>query len=429
MVKNFIVSILLCLLLTCLTIAQDKNPLEKRVDDVVGLFRNAPTGYEKIFAKSFLDQVPNAQLTQIFTDFFNQLGRCVKTNHLTSDSPGVDKFDLIFEKGFSVPMTIVVDANEPHYISSLLLGNPSPLVSNFNQLLANLKKLPGETSFIAAKIKDGKLETLATHNPDSPLAIGSAFKLYVLSELVRTIKTGEHKWTDVITLKADSLSLPSGIIHKWPIGSPITLHTLASLMISISDNTATDQLVQFLGREKIEKILALTGNAKPDRNIPFLKTIELFKLKLDPSGKSAEIYLAKDINARREMLNNEISKMDKQTLKPFPKPLYIDKLEWFASANDMCRLMNWLHEQTQSDLTKPARDILAINPGLSISEKDWPYIGFKGGSEPGVLNLTYLLQSSKGQWYFLSLTCNDPNTPIDEAKLFAITQRAIDLLN
>lgn len=428
MVKKIIASMILCLFLVCLVMAQNKTPLEKRVDDVVNLFSNSPAKYEEVFDKTFLSKVPSNKLTELFTSLFNEFGRCIKTNRLASDQAGVDKFELIFEKGFSIPINIVVDTNEPYYITGLFLGNPSKLTSNFNELLDTLKKFPGETSFTAAKIKDGKLETLATHNADSPLAIGSSFKLYVLSELVRSIKAGEHKWTDVIELEASSMSLPSGITHKWPIGSPITLHTLASLMISISDNTATDHLIQFLGREKIEKVLTLTGNAKTERNMPFLKTNELFKLKLEPSGKLVEVYLAKDTNSRREMLNNEISKIDKQTLKTFSKPLYIDKIEWFASANDMCRVMNWLREQTEIGVNKPAREILSINRGLAISEKDWPYVGFKGGSEPGVLNLTYLLQSQKGEWYFLSIGWNNTNSPVEENKLIGVVQSAIELL-
>lgn len=428
MIKNFLVSLILCLFLACIAVAQDKTPLEKRVEDVIGLFSKTPDKYEEIFDKEFLKEVSKDQLTELFTKSFDQLGRCIKINRLVSEQPGVNKFELIFEKGFSAQMTIIVDSKQPYYITGLSLDPATPIAENLNAIVEELKKFPGETSFIAAKLKDGKLQTLASHNADKPLAIGSTFKLYILSELLRSIKAGEHKWTEVVNLQEDSRSLPSGMLQKWPVGSPITLHTLVSLMISISDNTATDQLIKFLGREKIEKMLTAAGNTKPELNIPFLKTIEMSKLKLEPSGKMADIYIAKDANARREMLNNDVSKIDKQNLKSFSKPLYIDKLEWFASANDLARLLNYLREQTESEETKTARGVLAINPGINISEKDWPYVGYKGGSEPGVLNLTYLLQSSKGEWFFLSLGWNNVNAPLDQNKLIKITKSSIDLL-
>lgn len=428
MLKKIITSIILCLFLACIAVAQDKTPLEKRVEDVIGLFSKTPGKYEEIFDKEFLKQVSKDQLTELFTNSFDQLGRCIKTNRLASEQPGIDKLELIFEKGFSVQLTIVVDSKQPYYITGLSLGESIPIAANLNAIVEELKKFPGETSFIAAKLKDGKLQTLASHNADKPLAIGSTFKLYILSELVRSIKAGEHKWTDIVNLQEDSISLPSGMLQKWPVGSPVTLHTLASLMISISDNTATDHLIKFLGREKIEKMLTVTGNAKAELTIPFLKTNEMFKLKLESSGKMADIYIAKDTKARREMLNNEVSKVDKQSLKPFSKPLYIDKLEWFASANDLACLLNYLREQTESEETKAARGVLAINRGIEISEKDWPYVGFKGGSEPGVLNLTYLLQSTKGEWFFLSLGWNNANAPVDQNKLVGIAKSSIDLL-
>ncbi|MFL9455456.1 serine hydrolase [Tolypothrix bouteillei VB521301_2] len=47
-------------------------------------------------------------------------------------------------------------------------------------------------------------------------------------------------WKDVVQLQPSEKSLPSGMLHTWPDGSYLTVQTLASLMISLSDNTATD---------------------------------------------------------------------------------------------------------------------------------------------------------------------------------------------
>ena len=40
--------------------------------------------------------------------------------------------------------------------------------------------------------------------------------------------------------------------------------------------------------------------------------------------------------------------------------------------------------------TAPVLDVLAINPGIADATGAFAYIGYKGGSEPGVLNLTYV---------------------------------------
>ena len=76
------------------------------------------------------------------------------------------------------------------------------------------------------------------------LGIGSAFKLYVLAELVRAVNDGERQWADVVALDSDVMSGPSGVLQGWPTGTPMTLQTLATLMIYISDNTATYNLVR-----------------------------------------------------------------------------------------------------------------------------------------------------------------------------------------
>lgn len=106
----------------------------------------------------------------------------------------------------------------------------------------------------------------------------------------------------------------------------------------------------------------------------------------------------------------------------------MDKIEWFASAADMCRVMNWLRQQTEGD--KTARQILAINPGsgLSIPRDKWQYVGFKGGSEPGVLNMTYLLQSTKGDWYALCVGWNNKQAPLENQKLFALLQQILRII-
>ncbi|HEY5219044.1 MAG TPA: hypothetical protein VIJ16_04505, partial [Gemmatimonadaceae bacterium] len=79
-------------------------------------------------------------------------------------------------------------------------------------------------------------------------------------------------------------------------------------------------------------------------------------------------------------------------------------------------------------MTAPARAILAVNPGLNLSGGEWTYVGYKGGSEPGVLDLTLLLWHRSGAWYIVSATWNDPARVVDEATLIGLVQRAVDLV-
>lgn len=425
------VALVLVSVLTAATaLAQTGTVLEGRAGEVCAQFRQTPGDYDKMFAPSFLEQVPASKLTAIFADYFSRMGRCTQAKQTTPLSAYAGRFDFTFEKGYTVPATLAIDADEPRLLNSLLLGVPTRNSATLDETVNELKTLPGETSLLVTSLGKDGTRPIVAYNADREMAIGSAFKLYILSELVREVGARERKWTDVVPLNGKIASLPSGVLQSWPAGSPVTLHTLATMMISISDNTAADELLMTLGRERVEAVLAGTGHTKPELNAPFLSTLEMFKLKGEPTGQAATTYLALDARGRRAFLADTIAKVKSEDAKPFQdgKPAYVDKIEWFASAADMCRVMNWLRQQTEGD--KTARQILAINPGsgLSIPRDKWQYVGFKGGSEPGVLNMTYLLQSTKGEWYALSVGWNNQQAPLQNEKLFALLQQILKII-
>jgi len=417
--------------LTATTVrAQNATALERRAVEVCAQFRQTPGDYEKMFAPSFLAQVPAPKLTENLADYFSKLGRCTQAKQTAHLSDYAGRFDFIFDKGYSVAGTLAIDAAEPQLVSGLLIGVPVRDFATLDETVNELKTLPGETSLLIASLGKDGIRPIVAYNADREMAIGSAFKLYILSELVREIGAHQRNWTDVVRLDEKIASLPSGMLQTWPANSPVTLHTLASMMISISDNTAADDLLMTLGRERVEANLPVTGHSKPELNVPFLTTLEMFKLKGEPTGQAATTYLALDAKGRRAFLADTIAKVKSEDAKPFQdgKPAYLDKIEWFASATDMCRVMNWLRQQTEAD--KTARQILAINPGsnLNIPHEKWQYVGFKGGSEPGVLNMTYLLQSTTGDWYALSLGWNNKQAPLENQKLFAVLQQILKII-
>jgi len=99
-----------------------------------------------------------------------------------------------------------------------------------------------------------------------------------------------------------------------------------------------------------------------------------------------------------------------QAITAHPVPAAIDRLEWYASATDICQALDWFRGHGDSEV----RGILAINPGPSLDAQRWAYIGYKGGSEPGVISLNFLLQSRQGDWYEVSAIWNNPAAPVQE---------------
>jgi len=191
------------------------------------------------FAPTFLNQVPLSQVQQMITDLKRRLG-----NYQGVVSEG-KAYRVVFERG-SVPTQIVLDGEGR--IAGLLFQSPRSKPITLTAATAAFKALPGQVSFVVLEGKSQRAALKAT----TPLAVGSAFKLAVLAALKSQIASGQHTWSEVVQLQPDWKSLPSGFLQTWPQGSPLTLHTLAALMISQSDNTATDGVIQILDRAAIE---------------------------------------------------------------------------------------------------------------------------------------------------------------------------------
>ena len=201
------------------------------------------------------------------------------------------------------------------------------------------------------------------------------------------------------------------------------MQTLATLMISISDNTATDTLIRQVGRERVEEFLRRTGHSAPERTLPFLTTREMFLLKTLDVGPT---YAAIDQDERRAMLadlgGDDVT--TEQVVAALAEPVLVEDIEWFASMEDERRLLRTLIALSDPTLF----DILAVSPQLSEKQRaGWSYAGFKGGSEPGVLNLTWLLRDEAGRWHMLAASWLDPQAPVDNTALGLIAVRILAL--
>jgi Beta-lactamase enzyme family len=197
-------------------------------------------------------------------------------------------------------------------------------------------------------------------------------------------------------------------------------------MVSRSDNSATDTLLAVLGRDKVEALLPALGVRAPERNRPFLSTREAFALKLGDPSLLAQ-WKAADEAGRRALLPR-LAAIPTESLDPSRLaggPADIGAVEWFASPADLVRTLDWLRRSGDP----AALDLLAINPGLGPAlAKDFAYFGFKGGSEPGALNMSFLLRSREGRWMAVSATWNNEAAALDEARFAALMSRLIALM-
>jgi beta-lactamase class A len=89
------------------------------------------------------------------------------------------------------------------------------------------------------------LDTGATYGlrPDDRVRTASTIKLPILCATFQAVAEGRLKWTDLVTLReADKIS-GSGILGEFSDGVQLPLVDLAHLMIVVSDNTATNLVI------------------------------------------------------------------------------------------------------------------------------------------------------------------------------------------
>ncbi|MDF1661626.1 MAG: serine hydrolase, partial [Planctomycetota bacterium] len=60
--------------------------------------------------------------------------------------------------------------------------------------------------------------------------------------------------------------------------------------------------------------------------------------------------------------------------------------------------------------------------------KQWSYVGYKGGSEPGVYAFAYLLQRKDGRWFSLAFTLNNSKAKISKQIANNLVRRTINAL-
>jgi hypothetical protein len=105
-------------------------------------------------------------------------------------------------------------------------------------------------------------------------------------------------------------------------------------------------------------------------------------------------------------------------------PVAIDEVEWFASPTDLVGVMDDLRRLGSPEVF----DILAINPAMDdLSAREWSYVGYKGGSEDGVISLTWILRDKAGMWSVVSGSWNDPRHVVDDTRFEMLMLRLAKL--
>jgi beta-lactamase class A len=89
----------------------------------------------------------------------------------------------------------------------------------------------------------------------------SVIKVPILVALHGEAEAGRLSWEERVTL-AEAARVPgSGVLRELHAGIELTLEDMARLMIVVSDNTATNVLIDRIGTESVNRLMASLGYA------------------------------------------------------------------------------------------------------------------------------------------------------------------------
>jgi len=97
-------------------------------------------------------------------------------------------------------------------------------------------------------------------NADETMDTMSVIKIPLMCEVFRQIEAGKFALTDRVTLKETEKRPGTGVIRSLDPGASLTIKDLITLMIIVSDNSATDMLFEKVGgTEPVNKLMQSYG--------------------------------------------------------------------------------------------------------------------------------------------------------------------------
>lgn len=119
-----------------------------------------------------------------------------------------------------------------------------------------LRALPGSISYYYEDLITGAVETFEAERSQ---VAASVIKLPILVEAMRQIDAGEANPDEQFIVTGEQKMPSCGALSYMHDGLAVTLTDLATLMIILSDNTATNLLIDRLGMENVNRTAGALG--------------------------------------------------------------------------------------------------------------------------------------------------------------------------
>ena len=165
-----------------------------------------------------------------------------------------------------------------------------------------IKDFSGKVWIYAKNLDTGKDYGLRA---DEQVRTASTIKLPIMTEVFRQAAEGKVKWTDEIILTKEKKQGGSGILFEFSDNTKIDLKTAVNLMIVVSDNTATNLVLDKIGADNVNSFMDSLG-LKQTRSMRKIGGGGDSKAGLDPRNKIFGLGASspRDMVKLLEMLEN-----------------------------------------------------------------------------------------------------------------------------
>ncbi|QYO66640.1 serine hydrolase [Leptolyngbya sp. 7M] len=119
-----------------------------------------------------------------------------------------------------------------------------------------ISNFKGKVWIYAKNLDTGKEYSL---RGDEQVRTASTIKLPIMTEVFRQVAEGKIAWTDEFTIEAGKIAGGSGILKEFTPGHKIDLKTATVLMIVLSDNTATNLILDKVSSNSVNEFMAKLG--------------------------------------------------------------------------------------------------------------------------------------------------------------------------
>lgn len=114
----------------------------------------------------------------------------------------------------------------------------------------------GKVTLFAKNLDTGAIYNL---NGDEPVPTASTIKVAIMVEAFTRVAEGKAKWTDELVLTKEKKVGGAGILQEFGDGLRLTLRDGVTLMMTLSDNTATNLVIDALTADAVNARMESLG--------------------------------------------------------------------------------------------------------------------------------------------------------------------------